>query len=205
MNKKNLDSGAYKKNDFETVIVPELIIQRKSRKSYFVGAVFFVLVILIGIFQLLLYPKWKNLNYEWGKKNLSEGKFDAAAKNFESASGGNYDAEATYKLAVTKYNQKDFEGAITVYQKLISKDVCNPSAHNGLGNIYRDQKKYSLAEESYRKSIGCDETYVAAYSNLAIMLMDLGKKEEANKIVDEGLKNNPESSDLKNIRQILEE
>ena len=169
------------------------------------GSIIFVLLAVIsGVYFFFFSQKWKDIVYERGLNNLEKGQFDKAAKNFEQASKGNNEADATYRLAVSKYNQKDYGGAIDSYQKAIEKNPSNPMYYNGLGNVYRDQKDLTNAEENYRKAIALDKTYTIAYSNLAIMFMDEGKNDDAKSITDEGLQNNPDSLELKNIKSTLE-
>jgi tetratricopeptide (TPR) repeat protein len=88
---------------------------------------------------------------------------------------------------------------------VLEKDPKNAPAHNGLGNIYRDQKNYSQAEENYKAAISANSSYVAAYSNWAIMLMDNNKIDDAKGVITEGLEKNPGSMELNNIKKVLEE
>lgn len=164
-----------------------------------------VLVIIFAGYQLYFHDKWSELNYKWGLENLSKGKFDEAAKNFESASAGKNEIDAVYRLAVSKYNQKDYPGAIDAYQKVIENDPQNAPAYNGLGNLYRDEKNYQVAQDYYEKAVKASGNYVIAYSNWAIMLMDMGKINEAKKIIVEGVIKNPGSTELQNLKKITEE
>lgn len=156
-------------------------------------------------YQLYFHEKWMELNYKWGMENLSKGDFDKAARNFESASAGKNEVSAIYKLAVSKYNQKDFGGAVEAYKEVVAKDPGNSAAYNGLGNVYRDEKNYQAAEDYYRKAVESGNSYVIAYSNWAIMLMDNGKTEEAKKVISEGVSRNPGNMELQNLKKIIEE
>jgi tetratricopeptide (TPR) repeat protein len=164
-----------------------------------------ILVVAFASYQFYFREKWLELNYKWGMENLSKGKFDQAAKNFESASAGKNEADAMYRLAVSKYNQRDYNGAADAYKKVLEKDSQNAAALNGLGNLYRDEKNYQAAEDYYKKAIGASGTYVIAYSNWAIMLMDMGKEDEAKKVIIEGAIKNPGSTELQNLKKIVEE
>ena len=176
------------------------------KKQLLFGSIAVILIIACSsIYFFFFSQKWKDISYNKGLKNLNDGKFSEATKNFEKALSGDNESDALYRLAVSKYNQKDFEGASESYLKAIKKDPSNQLAYNGLGNLYRDQKEYIKAEENYRKAIALDENYVIAYSNLAIMFMDNGKNSEAEGIIDKGLEKNPDSPELKNIKNILGE
>lgn len=182
---------------------------RQSRhwsKSYRYGLIAFMACFIVFLaYHFYLHDKWQELNYRWGMDNLSKGNFDQAAKNFEKVADGKNETDAIYELAVSKYNKKDFEGAISDYQKVLEKDPQNAPAYNGLGNIYRDQRNYSQAEVNYKMAISVSGSYVAAYANWAIMLMDNNKIDEAKKVIAEGLEKNSTSVELNNIKKVLEE
>jgi tetratricopeptide (TPR) repeat protein len=179
-----------------------------GKRSWWVYAliILVILVIVYSVYLVFFREKFRQYNYERGVENLQKGNFDEAAKNFEKASVGKNESEAFYKLAVSKYNQKDFGGAAEAYQKALEKNPPNKAAvYNGLANLYRDQKNFPLAEEYYRKAVGEDGAYIVAYSNWAIMLMDNGDAGGAKKIVARGLEKNPKSLELVNIKEMLGE
>ena len=60
-------------------------------------------------------------------------------------------------------------------------------------------KKFDEAEKNYRQALEANPNFLPAYSNLVIMFADNGKRVEAKKVIAEGLKNNPDSEDLKNM------
>lgn len=206
MNKKNLDVrrvGQVRRGNNLAIKKKMILFAPKWRIP--IAAFVIVTVTAFLFYKLFLETKWTELNYKWGIDNLSEGNFEQAAKNFEKASGDEENSDALFKLAVSKYNQKDFEGAIALYEKIIAKEPGNVLAYNGLANLYRDQKNYTLAKENYYKAFAAKPTYAVAYSNLGIMLMDTGEKDEAKKVVDDGLNKNPNSIELKNLKNILEQ
>ncbi len=179
--------------------------KRKFRLSWIKLALIAMVIIIIPliIFRSNIIKKWEEFNYKRGLENLSKGNFDKAAGNFEIAASGANEIDALYKLAVSKYNQKDFEGAIEAYQKVLEKNPQYSLGYNGLGNLYRDQKNYDKAEENYKKAIENDDSFTIAYSNWAIMLIDTGQPEQAKKIVADGLEKNPQSVELSNLKNIL--
>jgi tetratricopeptide (TPR) repeat protein len=178
----------------------------KAKKRIFVLVMaMLIMAVLFASYQLYFREKWFELNYKWGMENLAKGNFDKAAKNFETATAGKNEAEAIYKLAVSKYNQKDYSGAVEAYKEVIAKDPGNSAAYNGLGNLYRDEKNYEAAKDYYKKAVEAGNSYVIAYSNWAIMLMDNGKIEEAKKVISEGIEKNPGNLELQNLKKIIEE
>jgi len=171
----------------------------------YIAVVLVVLAALLLAYLVYFRSKMKELDYERGLENLSKGNFEEASKNFENASAGKNEADALYKLAVSKYNQKDFQGAVEAYQKALDKKPENAPVLNGLANLYRDQKNIPLAQEYYQKAVGIDNSYVVSFSNWAIMLMDNGDIAGAKKIVAQGLEKNPKNPELASIGKMLGE
>jgi tetratricopeptide (TPR) repeat protein len=171
----------------------------------YLAVVLAILAVLLIAYAAYFRGKMKEMDYQKGVENLSRGNFDEASKNFESASAGKNEADALYKLAVAKYNQKDFQGAADAYQKALAKKPDNAPVLNGLANLYRDQKNIPLAKENYQKAVTVDSAYVVAYSNWAIMLMDNGDIPGAKKVVDQGLEKNPNNPELMTIKNMLGE
>jgi tetratricopeptide (TPR) repeat protein len=169
----------------------------------YISIIMVIIAALLASYLLYFRGRMRELNYQQGLDNLSKGKFDEASKNFENASAGKNEADVLYKLAVSKYNQKDFQGAIDAYQKALQKKPDNAPVFNGLANLYRDQKNFPLATEYYQKAVGADSSYVVSYSNWSIMLFDEGKLDEAKKIVDTGLEKNSGNAELENLRKML--
>lgn len=171
----------------------------------YLAIVLAILAALLALYFAYFRGKMKEMDYQKGVENLSKGNFDEASKNFESASAGKNEADALYKLAVAKYNQKDFQGAADAYQKALAKKPNNAPVLNGLANLYRDQKNIPLAEENYQKAVSIDSGYVVAFSNWAIMLMDNGDAPGAKKVVAQGLEKNPNNPELVMIKSMLGE
>lgn len=107
-------------------------------------------------------------------------------------------------LAIAKYNSKDYQGAISVYEKMIKIDSKSAFAYNGIGNAFRDLKDFKQAEENYQKAIKIDQYFIASYTNLALVLKEQGKKDEAKKILENGLEVNPNSAELKTVMEVIE-
>ncbi|MEI8103715.1 MAG: tetratricopeptide repeat protein [Candidatus Moraniibacteriota bacterium] len=141
----------------------------------------------------------KQSEYQAGLENFSKGNFKEAIDLMEKNNQGANDPNALFKLAVSYYNQKEYDKSIEYYKKVLELDSSNSLAYNGLANVYRDQNNKDKAVENYKKSIEINPTFALAYSNLAIMLMDLGENKEAGDIIEDGLKNVPNSPELKNV------
>ncbi|NCS13949.1 MAG: tetratricopeptide repeat protein [Microcystis aeruginosa G13-09] len=66
-----------------------------------------------------------------------------------------------------------------MYRRALALDDKYVNAYNGLGNVLRDQKKLTEAEEMYRRALALDDKYVYAYNNLGLVLRDQKKLTEA--------------------------
>lgn len=141
----------------------------------------------------------KQSDYQAGLDNFSKGNFKEAIDLIEKNNQGKSDPDSLFKLAVSYYNQKDYDKSIEYYEKILKLDSNNALAYNGLANVYRDQKNEEKAVENYKKAIEINPTFALAYSNLAIMYIDLGEKKEAGETIENGLKNVPNSPELKNV------
>jgi tetratricopeptide (TPR) repeat protein len=129
------------------------------------------------------------------EKSLEEALVKEAKPDYES------------QLAVVKYRLKKYEEAIAEYQKLIDAQHDPAFAWNGMGNAYRDwanteetnrTERRQKAVDAYRQSIKADIEYVAAYSNQALLLVDMDQKPEAIKVVQAGY-NQTHRKELKDL------
>jgi tetratricopeptide (TPR) repeat protein len=126
---------------------------------------------------------------------LNSGDLTGAETSLRAAIAKESNQELITQLAVNLYRQKKYESAIEQYQKLISLGKDPAFAWNGVGNAYRDwavadQAKKAQANQealnAYREAIKADKGYLAAYSNLAILLRDLDQLEQSKQVAQEG-------------------
>jgi len=99
------------------------------------------------------------------------------------------------ELAVVEYRLKNYQDSITQYQKLITAKQDEAFAWNGIGNAYRDwaltetanrTDRQASALNAYSQSVKADPGYVAAYTNKALLLTDLGQKAQAIQVAQDG-------------------
>ncbi|NCS91409.1 MAG: tetratricopeptide repeat protein, partial [Candidatus Altiarchaeum hamiconexum] len=64
-------------------------------------------------------------------------------------------------------------------------------AHNNLGNLLQNLKRYEEAEKEYREAIRINPDYADAHNNLGNLLQNLKRYEEAEKEYREAIKINP--------------
>lgn len=173
----------------------------KSRKIMF--AIIALIICLVITILVIRKRNKEETNYQQGIEKFSEGDFNGTVESFSKTDKVENNPDALFKVAVSYYNQKNYEEAIKSYNKLIEQNPSDCLAYNGLANVYRDQGDKNKAIENYRKSIEINPSLALTYSNLAIMLMDNGEKDEARKVVADGLKNVPNSQELKNVSAFL--
>lgn len=124
-----------------------------------------------------------------GVKSSESMNYSAALTSFQKAvekDPGN----VTYltELAHTHYQLKNYEEAIKTYDRLIEADGGNESSYsNSIGNIYNIRKEYERAEFYFRAAIEKNPKLSVAYNNLALMLQDEGKRDEAIAVLEEGI------------------
>lgn len=75
-------------------------------------------------------------------------------------------ANAYSLLARISLDQKELTKAKNYLKQAIAIDASNPAYHHSLGNIYKADKKYILAEKSYLQSIVLDNDYLGVYNSL---------------------------------------
>jgi len=121
--------------------------------------------------------------------------------------------QSTYvsQLAVVEYRLKEYQQSIDQYKLLIDQQKDADFAWNGAGNAYRDwavqdashaDDYRAKAEAAYRQAIALNSHYVASYSNLALLLRDEGKLDEALKVLDQGISATG-SADLSQVKSSI--
>ncbi len=108
--------------------------------------------------------------------------------------------------AQAAYNRRDYPTAISQYQSAI-RQATNPAdqalLNNLLGNVYRDNKQLSLANDSYNRAIALDQSLIQAYINLANSYVGQNQRDRARTVLDQGLKANPGHADLERELSII--
>jgi tetratricopeptide (TPR) repeat protein len=185
-------------------------------KRVWIGiAVGFVLVLLVGVgLVLFVFVKLEQTNltkapsytadqyYSKATDQMSQGNYGQAQVYLQSALAQGPNNTYQSQLAVVDYQLKEYEASIAAYQKLVDSGQDKAFAENGIGNAYRDWGKPQLAEAAYRRAIEADKQYVAAYSNLAILLYQQGDKAGAKAILDQGIATTKEP-DLSTLQKNL--
>src|SRR5690606_12248829 len=87
-------------------------------------------------------------------------------------------------------DERDISGAKDLLEEILSIDPGYGRAHNHLGWIYETKiKDFDKAKQHYSLAIKfCKGTYPVVYVNYGYLLIEFGYLEEAEKIIEEGLK-----------------
>lgn len=144
-------------------------------------------------------------NYKSGITSFRSSNYSEALNYFEKAVEKDpNNVEYLTELAVTHYRLKNYDESNKVYNKIISLEKDNVFAYNNIGNNYYVKKDYGNAEINYKKAIEINPYSIPSYNNLALMLDELGRKQDAIDIVNKGLETNANNSELKITLRILE-
>ena len=134
--------------------------------------------------------------YSTALAQVDKGNYKQAEAYLEQALLKEDDQTYRNQLAVVKYRLKEYGDAVIQYHILIDRKQDVAFSWNGIGNAYRDWATVDLAQHdadiaqathAYQSAIAADPGYVAAYSNLALLLNSEGKHGEALAIVDQGI------------------
>lgn len=126
--------------------------------------------------------------YNQGVAQANQGDYTQAEQYLEQSLLQVSDNSYRSQLAVVKYRLKKYSEAVAQYQKLVDAGQDVAFAWNGMGNAYRDwgTDHAAQAEAAYRSSFAADPGYVAAYSNLAMLLDSQSKRSEAKAVAQLG-------------------
>lgn len=144
------------------------------------------------------------INYKSGIESFKQNNYSSALGYFEKAveaEPNNLDYLA--ELAVTHYKLKNYDEAIKSYEKIIGLNPDSVSCYNRIGNIYWIKKDFERAEFYFRRAIEFDPNLIVSYNNLALMLDENEKKEEAIRVLNEGIAANPDNIELKYYLKII--
>lgn len=176
--------------------------RRKRIARIILGGISVFLVISISVFYWTQGDNSQELLNRGGQE-FSNGEFTTSIEYLEGVSESKQNSDSLLMLASAHYNKKEYDKAIQTYEEMIDRYPENPAGYNGIANVYRDKKDQSNAVRYYRSAIEVNPKYSIAYVNYAIMLYDLGQREEARTIAQEGLAQIPDSGELQNVLSLV--
>ncbi len=109
-----------------------------------------------------------------------------------------------YNLAKTYHYQKDYQNAYQAYEQAYNLNQNRSDLLNLMANCQRELGDHQKAEELYREAISKSPQLSTYYQNLAAMLYGDGEVKEAKKIINQGIKLNPNSKSLKKMKSRIE-
>lgn len=113
-------------------------------------------------------------NYYFDKDNYFK-----AIEYFSKALSNKNDAEIYLKRGYAKSKMKDYDGAVSDYNKAIGYNKNFKLAYWERAQVLFEQKKYSIAFNDYVKYSSLDKKDAAAQYNAGICLYNTGKKQAA--------------------------
>ena len=205
--------------------------KQKKRKKFKKNSMF-VFVILFVVFLIFLLPriydsydsmhsKQKNdidknkyvqkeqtlseINYEAGVIFLDEEKYFLALESFEKAVAEDPDnIDYLTQCALMNYRLKKYDQAIEAYKKIITINKNSAFSYNNIGNIHWIINDYDEAENNFKKAIEINSNLISAYNNYALMLDEKSQSIEAIEILQQGIKLNPENTELRSTKRLIE-
>jgi len=173
----------------------------KKKKTIKIIAKILTFLIIIAITGFLIWKLFFNENGNSGINKTEDtgliGQYKNQLPDLKKKANESDKPEDLQNYAIAQYATGDTGGAVKTYEKLAQKNPNNPSAHSGLANALRDEKKFDQAIEEYEKVIELSPTNISAYVNLAsVYQYSLKKVDKAIEIYQSGINNNPKSIDL---------
>ena len=129
-------------------------------------------------------------NIQNGNRNVQQGLFEEAIKNYELISKDHpYFPDAEFYKGLTRFRQKDIEGAAKFFRKTLEIYPEHKKARKGLENVTKQflnagNKSYkrgdvSKATEYYEKALGFDSNFYLAYFQLGVLQKKQGQSKKA--------------------------
>jgi tetratricopeptide (TPR) repeat protein len=97
-----------------------------------------------------------------------------------------FDAETEiFNTAEKFFTENKYAEAEPLLNQLVLKNIRRPEVFHMLGTIYYDQGKFNKAIRSFRRALELDARFTDSSIGLSIILNDLGRYEEGQKVFDE--------------------
>lgn len=140
-------------------------------------------------------PSTPGINFPMGVWYKEKGLWDKAKEAFLRAleTDPAIHADIYYYLGNVSREQKDYEGALSYYQKSIKVDPDFFEAHYNLGKVYALQGRSQEALAQFLKARELNSQDVDTYINIGVELSNLGKRKEALREYEKALSLDPNS------------
>jgi predicted TPR repeat methyltransferase len=107
-------------------------------------------------------------------------------------------AKTYYNLGIVFYEKKQFDDAITDFQKALRLNPEFAAAYSGLGNCFKEKGLLDEAVYFYQKALQAAPNRAETYYNLGIVLKEKGLFNEAISAYQKAIQLNPDSVDAYN-------
>ena len=142
------------------------------------------------------FRKWSNIvtqiseNIQNGNRNVQQGLYEDAIKSYDLISKDHpYFPDAEFYKGLTRFRQKDIEGAAEYFKKALSIYPEHKKARKGLDNVTKQflnagNKSYkrgdiSKATNYYEKALEYDSEFYLAYFQLGVLQKKQGQSKKA--------------------------
>ena len=138
---------------------------------------------------------WNGLNdirtrIQNGKRNVQQGQFDIAMQEYQAILDKfPYFPEAQFYMGLTKFRQKDIEGAAFYFSEALKIYPGHQKARKGLNNVTKQllnngNKAYKRgdlerASEYYLKAVQFDQEFYLAFYQLGVLEKKMGNSDQA--------------------------
>ena len=151
---------------------------------------------------------WNGLNdirtrIQNGKRNVQQGQFDVAMQEYQAIEDKfPYFPEAQFYMGLTKFRQKDIEGAAFYFSEALKIYSGHQKARKGLNNVTKQllnngNKAYKRgdlekASEYYHKAVQYDKSFYLAFYQLGVLEKKMGNSEQAIDYFNKAIKIKPD-------------
>jgi Flp pilus assembly protein TadD len=143
-----------------------------------------------------------------GAELTNEGRFEEAIEHFQAAAAINpRDAFSQLDLGVCEKRLGNFPAAVKHYQSaldLSTEPTLRATAFSNLGSIYRVQKNYARAEESYKSALELQPDNLFALVGMGLVAQKLGELNRAIEYFSRAVAAQPSDSEYLLLAQALD-
>ncbi|MDR2757325.1 MAG: tetratricopeptide repeat protein [Planctomycetaceae bacterium] len=108
-----------------------------------------------------------------------------------------------YQNALTKHRAGDLAGAEYLYRQILSENLSHAGAWHFLGTIFHKQGRYEESLQYVEKSIRLENSKSIFYNNYGVILLEIGKTDEAISAFQKALELDPHYADARaNLEQL---
>ncbi len=144
---------------------------------------------------LQVAPNNADLHALYSLHLFSRDAVDDAQKQLKKARRLNADNSLVlYAQAMSAFIAKDFDTAVQLSERAISKNKQHPFPYNMLGSIYFEQDRLNLATENFRTAVKLNPRFAPAYTNLGFLAIRKNDFNQARRHFSKSLELSPKTA-----------